>query len=873
MRKSVLLIAAGLSIALAGEFLGVVPNAVPEDLSTRYAVVGVTGHGVLVVGDDAALADFSSRHGSWLAANPKDHLYYTVRLFAGASRADLAAVSRVLDFDGEQYLVEVEPDAVEQFIAIPAMRGRLSLNGWVMNKTAPKLPRVLANPIIEQLVALVSPDSVLAAVRRLQNYRNRYSNGDSCKAAAQWIAAKFRAYGCDTVILENHTSNHAPNVVGIKYGTAGLRNPYAIIDGHFDAYAPSNAPGADDNASGTVSAIEACRVMQGFQFQHDLRFIAFSGEEFGLYGSAYYAGQAHSRGDTIIGVLNFDMIAYEDAAPEDLNVIGKIANPPCEPFVDWFIAIADTYTTLSCYKDMVDDMQYSDHGPFWNNGYLAFCGIEDYWPGNPYYHTPGDSIGAGYNNNAFCSEVIKAGVAALATMGEPVPLNEPSVGLYRSRLDDAAGNNNGQWDPAESVAVYLTLKNFGMVGATNVNAVVSTTDPYVTLYNTNAAYGDIASQDTAVNSVPFTMKAAANTPREHVADFDLTITATESTWQSTFSFQIGEYLATDPVPDGPRTPPVYWAYDDIDTLYAEHTTYDWVEINAEGTQLSFSRNDDVIAVDLPPGFGPLKFYGQRYTQVSVSADGWIAAGNDTTPDYSNTSLPDTSAPRATIFANWDDLYPTSSGGGAGYVYWYHDAANHRFIVEYDSVRYYSGMDREKFEVIFDDTTVTTPTGDNVITVQYKTAVGFGSSTVGIQDPTQAIAIQDLFNGALARGAAPIAAGRAIKYTTVAGTAVAEPAVRARPDASVSVQPSLITGLARVSFSLPHASNVKLEAYDRSGRRVATISSGYFAAGAHAATWDTRSVPAGIYFIRLSTGNSPRIGTVPKTETAKIIVSH
>ncbi len=856
MRKSLLLVvAAGLSITLAGEFLGVVPNATPENLADRYAIVGMSGHGVLVVGDDSRLADFAALGGRYLAEKPRAHLYYRVHLFTDAARADLAVTSRILDFDGEEYVVEVEPAAVEQFIALPAMRGRISLSPWVMNNAAPQLPRVLANPTIEQMVALVSPDSVLASVRRLQRYRNRYSTGDSCKAAAQWIAARFRAYGCDTVILENHTTNHAPNVVGIKYGTSGQRNPYAIIDGHFDSYAASNAPGADDNASGTLSALEACRVMQGFQFQHDLRFIAFSGEEFGLYGSDYYAGQAHSRGDTILGVLNFDMIAYEDAAPEDLEVIGKIANPPCEPFCDWFIAVADTYTTLPCNKQMMDDMQSSDQGPFWNNGYLAFCGIEDYWPGNPYYHTPGDSIGAGYNDNLFCTEVIKAGVAALATMGEPVPSNVPSVGLLRTRLDDAAGNNNGKWDPAESVAVYLTLKNFGMVGATNVNATVATSDPYVTLFQTTAGYGNIAGQDTAVNPVPFTMKAAANTPREHQADFNLTITSAESTWNGSFSFQVGEYLTTDPVPDGPRAPALYWAYDDIDTLYAEHPTYNWVEIKATGTRIPMADNDTVVPVNLPSGFGPLMYYGQRYTQVSVSADGWIAAGNYTTANYSNTSLPSTSAPRATIFANWDDLYPDYNS--SGYVYWFHDTANHRFIVEYDSVKYYTGSVRDKFEVIFYDTTLATPTGDNVIVVQYKTAAGFSSSTAGIQDPTSAIAIQDLFNGTLAHGAAPIAAGRAIKYTTTSPVAVAEHSVGARPCLSVSVHPTLISGSARISFSLPQASNVRLEAYDRAGRRVAMLHSGRLDAGAHMATWDTRGLAAGVYFIRLTTPAAQR----------------
>jgi hypothetical protein len=430
VRKSLLLVvAAGLSFALAAEFLGVVPNSAPEDLAARYTVVGVTGHGVLVLSDDTRDGDFAALHGRFLAENPKAHVYYSVHLFADASRADLAAVSRILDFDGEQYLVEVEPNAVERFIAVPAMRGRLSLNGWVMDKPASGLPRVIADPTIEQIVARVSPDSVLEFVRRLQQYGNRYSTGDSCKAAAQWIAAKFQAYGCDSVFLQNHTTNHAPNVVGIRYGASGERSPYAIIDGHFDAYAASNAPGADDNASGTVAAIEACRAMQGFQFEHDLRFIAFSGEEFGCYGSDYYATQARNQGDSILGVLNFDMIAYEDSAPEDIEVIGKISNPPCEPFCNWFIAVADTYTTLPCNKRMMSDMPYSDHNAFWNNGYLAFCGIEDFWPPNPYYHTPGDSIGGGYNNNAFCTEVIKAGVAALATLGEPASVSVRSYDL------------------------------------------------------------------------------------------------------------------------------------------------------------------------------------------------------------------------------------------------------------------------------------------------------------------------------------------------------------------------------------------------------------------------------------------------------------
>jgi hypothetical protein len=860
------LLFASCSLALAGEFLGIIPNSTPQALSSTFTVIGQTDNGVLVIADDARSSDLTVLKGRYLDDEPRSHEYYRVHLFSRNDRARLAELGTILDFDGQEYVVRMSRDAVPEANALPAMVARVSLKPLVLKATAPELPRVFANPTIQAIVNAVEPDSILAAVRRLQNYRSRYSTGDSARAAAQWIAAKFRAYGCDSVYLQNHTSGYAPNVVGIKYGTSGQRNPYAIIDGHFDSYAQSNAPGADDNASGTVSAIEACRVMRNYQFIRDIRYIAFSGEEQGLYGSDYYATDARSHNDSIMGVFNFDMIAYVDVAPENLDMVTKTANPPCRPFADFFTACADTYTTLTTNIQMVSDNQNSDHGPFWNNGYVSFCGIEDFWPVNPWYHTPGDSIGAGYNNNAFCTEVIKAGVASLATICEPVPMNIPMVGYLHNRLDDPSGNHNHKWDAGESVAVAVTLKNFGLAAAHNVTASIQTSDPYVTLYQTDASYGDLSGSDTAVGSVPYTMKAAPNTPREHMVNFDLTITATESTWRNSFSLQVGEYLITDPVPDGPRTPPLYWAYDDVDAAYPEHPTYDWVEIKTIGTRLSYPQNDNVVMVNLPTGFGPLKFYGTRYSQVSVSADGWICPGNYTTSNYSNTGLPNSATPPGVICLNWDDLYPEYSS--QGYVYYYHDAANLRFVIEYDSVSYYSPTSlRDKFELIIYDTTVVTPTGNNALVAQYMTANGYTSSTVGIEDPTRAIAIQDCYNGTLAHGAAPIAAGRAIKYTTITPSAILEPLISdPRPlTPSLAVVPSPMRSLGTIMLDLSSAGPVDIGVYDGAGRRIRTIAaSAMMKAGSYAFPMDARGLPGGVYFVRLSAGGA--------RHTSKVVVA-
>ena len=851
-----LFLAFSLSAGYAGEFLGLVPGAQPADVAAKYTVIGQTERGVLVIADDAQAARFRSDQGRFLDADPRTHSYYRVHLLTDDGAGALASIGEVLDFDGANYLMRVAPEAVPALRELRAMVSRVSLKPIVITDVRPFFPPVTRDPLIEAMVASVNPDSVLAAVRRLQKYRNRYSTGDSCRAAAQWIAAKFLAYGCDSVYTQQHTTGHAPNVVGIKYGLSGLRNPYAIIDGHFDSYQSGNAPGADDNASGTVAAIEACRVLRDFEFQNDMRFIAFSGEEFGLYGSEYYAGRARTAGDSILGVFNFDMIGYVDVAPESLELVTKISNPPCAPFADFFIACADTYTTLLCQKDLVSDNQNSDHGPFWNNGYLAFCGIEDMWPVNPWYHTTGDTIGAGYNNNAFCTQVIKAGVAGMATICRPVPLNIPLVGYLHSRIDDAAGNANGKWDAGESIGVYLTLKNFGLVAAHNVTATVSTSDPYITLLRTGASYGDLAGSDTAVCTAPYLMRAAPNTPLEHIASFDLAIASTESTWQNAFSLQVGEYLITDPVPDGPRTPAFYWAYDDVDAGYPPHPVYNWVEIKTVGTRLSYTQNDQVLAVALPSEFGPFKFYNQRYTQLSISADGWLCPGNYTTANYRNVGLPDPATPPGVICLAWDDLYPTSGGGGRGDVYYYHDAANHRFVVEYDSVAYYSAQSvYDKFQAVIYDTTLAAPSGNNAIVAQYMTANGVSGSTIGIEDPTRAIAIQDFFSGVFAHGAAPIVPGRAIKYVTIDPTGVVqEPRPSREPTrTSLQLQPSVVGAEALVRFSLSRAGPVQLRIFDEAGRTTGQgLELPEMKAGFHTWRWNARDLPGGVYFVRLAT---------------------
>ncbi len=298
---------------------------------------------------------------------------------------------------------------------------RVSFIPVIIKSKAPPHP-VRSNATVQEIVDFVDPDSVLSHVQRLQDFVSRYSTFDSCFAAANWIAEKFNDYGCDSIFIQNHTVGHAPNVIGVKRGQVHPDSIYVVVCGHFDAtsdQAPWIAPGADDNASGTAMAIEAARIMQNYDFEYSIRFIGFSGEEWGLYGSDYYAQGARLHGDSILAVFNADMIGYADIVPETVEVIAKIDGPACGPLADFFIAAADTYTTLLTHKVMTPWMPYSDHAPFWDYGYQALCNIEDFPVMNPYYHLTSDTIGAGYNDNDFCTEVIKAHVAALSLKAVP----------------------------------------------------------------------------------------------------------------------------------------------------------------------------------------------------------------------------------------------------------------------------------------------------------------------------------------------------------------------------------------------------------------------------------------------------------------------
>jgi hypothetical protein len=280
--------------------------------------------------------------------------------------------------------------------------------------------------VVQGIVARVSDDSVLASIVRLQAFYTRYEESESCVAAVNWALDRMSAYRCDSVYADEFDTLYDPSAIGVKVGRLNPRLVF-IICGHIDDICDplDHAPGADDNASGATAVLEVCRVLFRHDLDYTLRFICFNAEEGGSVGAMWYAYRARQRGDSILGVFNFDMISHGDTGYDSVRVEGRTAD---SALVGTYCAMADSYTSLQYHPVVSDTLNEfeSDHGPFWVEQYRAAYVREAQYP--PSHHTLLDSVGpyrypnCGTNNAPLAAEVIRAAAATVARLAGARPL-------------------------------------------------------------------------------------------------------------------------------------------------------------------------------------------------------------------------------------------------------------------------------------------------------------------------------------------------------------------------------------------------------------------------------------------------------------------
>jgi hypothetical protein len=148
-------------------------------------------------------------------------------------------------------------------------------------------------------------------------------------AARDWIKSEFDKFaatsgGRMTTELDSFVQPATPpripqpttitNVVATLRGTdATAADRVYVVSGHYDSRtdvldATGDAPGANDDASGTSAVIELARVMAKHPPEATVVFVAFAGEEQGLFGSNHFAQMAKDKGWNVQGNLNMDII-------------------------------------------------------------------------------------------------------------------------------------------------------------------------------------------------------------------------------------------------------------------------------------------------------------------------------------------------------------------------------------------------------------------------------------------------------------------------------------------------------------------------------------------------------------------------------------
>jgi hypothetical protein len=274
---------------------------------------------------------------------------------------------------------------------------------------------------LQGLIDQENADTVYNQLNYLQAFNGRLAGSASNRAARDWLVAKLISYGYSNAHTESFTSYvngsyvTCYNVVASKTGTRFPKRQ-VLLGAHFDAV--SGSPGADDNGSGTIGVLECARVMATVPTQMTYVFAFFDSEEQGLYGSAYYANAAASRGDSIVCMLNMDMIANAG----NWSVANLYYGGTRDGYARLWSYLADSLVGISGL--LVGNASNSDHHSFAQAGFDVIFSEERIFSG--VYHTYRDSttyIGWDYYNR-----MIKGNIATGYTISEsPLPVRMISL--------------------------------------------------------------------------------------------------------------------------------------------------------------------------------------------------------------------------------------------------------------------------------------------------------------------------------------------------------------------------------------------------------------------------------------------------------------
>lgn len=286
--------------------------------------------------------------------------------------------------------------------------------------TSPSYGETIALTKVKTVIADVSASKIKATVQTLQDLGSRQHNTASGLSASTSIQTLLDTAGTGLTGYSSELRSHGTtttaqkSVIATISGTADNETTI-VIGAHLDSINKSDAsqaPGADDDASGIATLVEAVRVINAAKltFKRKIEFHAYAAEEIGLVGSSEIATAYRAQGRKVAAMLQLDMNAYsKDPANKTIYLITNDTSAVLRQATG---DLLETYLGGD-FKELTLDAGTSDHRSWNKNGYNGVFPFEHPTEYNHFIHSSGDTV-ATINNFALSERFTKLVVAFLA---------------------------------------------------------------------------------------------------------------------------------------------------------------------------------------------------------------------------------------------------------------------------------------------------------------------------------------------------------------------------------------------------------------------------------------------------------------------------
>lgn len=326
-------------------------------------------------------------------------------------------------------------------IALQLGSGVEELQDYQDNKLA--VTSTLSEDRISSIVGSITKQSYESELNNfVNNQRTRYINTAGNAKAAEYIKKQFDDFGYDTMVQDveaGGTKN--PNIIGYKKGKH--TDEFVIVGAHLDSVnwedTKADAPGAEDNASGSAGLLQLARSLKDVDTDRSVAFVAFNGEEEGTLGSQRFVQElqkkdrgAFAKFGTPRSALIMDEVAYPSPTKghERKAIFETKGDQPA------YVSLIDTaYRSYEKENSIVKGVKQnlkgfgSDHIPICTAGIPALLFIErdNMQYADKFGHSARDTLDhVDYEFGAAMSRIVGRTLLALANEkkeGQPGPVD------------------------------------------------------------------------------------------------------------------------------------------------------------------------------------------------------------------------------------------------------------------------------------------------------------------------------------------------------------------------------------------------------------------------------------------------------------------